>query len=293
MNGGKAAAIEAGMLPSFSVRTGEVMAVGTSPIFVGGAGRSGTTLIRVILDSHPNIACGPELKVTPMLAEMWHRFQTTHLPPLREYLLGPGDINRAFGQLILTLLERYREQSGKARVAEKSPNNVFFFPHLHCIFPESPLVQVIRDGRDVVCSLLTMSWADPRTGQPIDYTRDAGKAAHYWASAVRSGRKVREDGSAAPFYKELRYEDVVTRPEPTLKGLFASLGEPWDPTVLDFQDRDRNLAGESSAPQVSKPLYSASVGRWKKDLDPAGKRAVKEVAGDLLIELGYAADHDW
>jgi hypothetical protein len=266
--------------------------MGNSPIFVGGAGRSGTTLIRVILDSHPNIACGPELKVTPMIADMWHSFQTAHLPPLKEYLLTPGHINQIFGQLILSLLEEYRKQSGKARVAEKSPNNVFFFQHLHHIFPQSPLIQVIRDGRDVVCSLLTMNWVDPRTGKPIEYTRDAGKAAQYWASAVQSGRKVRENGSAA-LYAELRYEDIVTRPEPTLKGLFASVGEPWDPAVLDFHNRERNLAGESSAEQVSKPLYSASVGRWEKNLDPAGKKAVKEVAGDLLIELGYAADNDW
>ena len=59
------------------------------------------------------------------------------------------------------------QKAGKARVAEKSPNNVFFFQHLSHIFPESPLVHVIRDGRDVVCSLLTMNWIDPKTGQPI------------------------------------------------------------------------------------------------------------------------------
>jgi hypothetical protein len=228
-----------------------------------------------------------------MIADMWHSFQTAHLPPLKEYLLTTGDINRIFGQMILSLLEEYRTRSGKGRVAEKSPNNVFFFQHLHQIFPESPLVQVIRDGRDVVCSLLTMNWVDPRTGRPIEYTRDAGKAAQYWASAIRSGRKVKENGSTNPRYTELRYEDIVARPEPTLKDLFASVGEPWDPAVLDFHRQDRNLAGESSAEQVSKPLYSASVGRWEKNLDPAGKRAVKEAAGNLLIELGYAADNDW
>ena len=267
--------------------------MGDSPIFVGGAGRSGTTLLRVILDSHPNIACGPELKVTPMIAEMWHGFQTAHLPPLKEYLLTPDDINGIFGRLILSLLEKYRDNSGKARVAEKSPNNVFFFQHLSHIFPESPLVHVIRDGRDVVCSLLTMNWIDPKTGQPIEYTRDPRKAAQYWASAIAAGRTVAERASAAQRYMELRYEDIVTRTEPTLRRLFAHLGEPWDPAVLDFHTTERNLAGESSAEQVSRPLYTASIGRWKENLDLAGKQAVKEVAGDLLIQLGYAADNDW
>lgn len=264
-----------------------------SPIFVGGAGRSGTTLIRVILDSHPNIACGPELKVTPMIAELWHGFQTAHMPPLKEYLLTPGDINRIFEQMILSLLEKYRAQSGKSRVAEKSPNNVFFFQHLRHIFPDSPMVHVIRDGRDVVCSLLTMNWIDPKTGEPIDYTRDPRKAARYWASAVKTGRKAAGNGSAEPLYMELRYEDIVARPEPTLRGLFSFLDEPWDPAVLDFHSRQRNLAGESSAEQVSRPLYGGSIGRWKENLDPAARQAVKEAAGDLLIELGYAADNDW
>ncbi len=264
-----------------------------SPIFVGGAGRSGTTLIRVILDSHPNIACGPELKVTPILADLWHKFRTAHYPPLQEYLLMPEDINRIFGQMIASLLQKYRENAGKPRIAEKSPNNVFFFQHLHHIFPESPLIHVIRDGRDVVCSLLTMNWVDPQTGKPVEYTRDARKAAEYWASAIQMGRKAGNDPSIGPRYMELRYEAIVTEPEPTLQKLFAFIGELWDPAVLKFHEQERTLAGESSADQVSRPLYAASVGRWKNDLNPADKQAVKEVAGNLLIELGYARDHNW
>lgn len=265
----------------------------SSPIFVGGAGRSGTTLIRVILDSHPNIACGPELKVTPILAGLWHSFQTAHLPPLREYLLTPADINQIFGQMIMALLEKYRCQTGKPRIAEKSPNNVFFFQHLHHIFPDSPLIHVIRDGRDVVCSLLTMNWVNPQTGRPIEYTRDARKAAEYWVSAVRTGRKAAQDPSLGPRYMELRYEDIVVQPERTLRELFSFIKEPWDPAVLEFYQRERNLASESSAAQVSKPLYAASIGRWEKDLSPSDKQAVKDVAGDLLVELNCAADRDW
>jgi hypothetical protein len=264
-----------------------------SPIFVGGAGRSGTTLIRVILDSHPNIACGPELKVTPILTDLWHKFQSAHYPPLKEYLLTPADINRIFAHMIVSLLEKYREKTGKRRIAEKSPNNVFFFQHLHHIFPESPLIHVIRDGRDVVCSLLTMNWIDPQTGRQVEYTRTARAAAEYWASAVRIGRTAGAQPAISPRYTEVRYEAIVGEPVPTLQRLFAFLGEPWDPAVLQFHEQERDLAGESSAEQVSRPLYAASIGRWKADLTAADKQAVKEAAGELLIELGYADNHNW
>jgi hypothetical protein len=264
------------------------------PIFAGGAGRSGTTLLRVILDSHPNIACGPELKVTPALCRLWQDFQTSLSPPLREYLLTPNDINAIFAQTIVSLLEKYRQKSGKLRVAEKSPNNVFFFEHLNHMFPDSPLIHVIRDGRDVVCSLLTMQWMDPKTGKPLEYTRDVRKAAEYWARAVRTGQTVaRQKPSVAKRYVELRYEELVNDPVSTLHPLFTFLDEPWDPAVLQFHQQQRNLAGESSAEQVSRELYTSAVARWQRDLKPEHKSAIKDVAGDLLVELGYARDNDW
>lgn len=264
------------------------------PIFVGGAGRSGTTLLRVILDSHPSICCGPELKVTPTICQTWYDFQSAYLPILKEYLLTPADLQKMFGDFLLGLMEKYRSQSGKPRIAEKSPNNVFFFQHLHFLFPASPLIQVIRDGRDVVCSLLTMNWMNPKTGERLGYTRDAGKAAAYWANCVRAGRNATQHvASLRSRYHEIRYEDIVAQPETTLQKLFAFLEEPWDPAVLKFHEQERNLAGESSASQVSRQLYSSAAGRWQRDLNPQDKAAVKDAAGDLLIELGYATDRNW
>ncbi|MCB9655079.1 MAG: sulfotransferase [Deltaproteobacteria bacterium] len=263
-----------------------------SPIFVGGAGRSGTTLLRVILDAHPSIACGPELKITPALCQFWLNLQTAFLPALEGYGLGPEDVNDAVSGMLDRFLEPYLARSKKSRIAEKSPNNVFFFEHLHIIFPESPLVHVIRDGRDVVCSLLTMNWVDPATRAPIDYTRDVRKAAEYWVKAVRAGRTAAKNVEGC--YFELRYEALVADPEPTLRGLFDFLREPWDAAVLRYhEDKQRNLAGESSATQVAKPIYATASGRWRRDLTVAQKAIVKEVAGSLLIELGYATDLDW
>lgn len=265
-----------------------------APIFVGGAGRSGTTLLRVILDSHPHIACGPELKITQQLCRMWYDFQSVYLPTLQEYLLSPADLRDMFGRFLLSFLEKYRQQSGKPRLAEKSPNNVLYFQHLHYLFPESPLIHVVRDGRDVVCSLLTMNWVNPKTGERLAYTRDARRAAEYWVHCVQAGREApRQVPPLARRYWEVRYEALVERPLPTLQGMFAFLDEPWDPAVLAFHEQERNLAGESSADQVTQQLYAGAAGRWQRDLKPADKQAVKEVAGDLLVELGYATGHDW
>ncbi len=247
----------------------------------------------MILDTHPRIACGPELKVIPALAKLWLEFQTAHRPVLESYHLSEAEVNRLFARLIAELLDSYRLKAGKPRVAEKSPNNVFYFPHLHVLFPESPLVHVIRDGRDVVCSLLSMNWVESVTGEPLTYTRSAAAAAAYWAEAVRSGRKLLENEDSRRRYLELRYEDVVNRPEETLRALFEFIEEPWDAEVLEYHRHKRDLAGESSAEQVARKLYTSAAGRWERDLRLEDKDAVKAAAGDLLVELGYAADQDW
>jgi hypothetical protein len=265
----------------------------TAPIFVGGAARSGTTLLRVILDSHPNIACGPELKITPYVAQMWFELQTTFTTTLKEYHITEEDMNRVFAGVLSAFLEKYRKAEGKPRIAEKSPSNIFFFGHLASMFPKSPFVHIIRDGRDVVCSLMTMDWRDPKTGKAFDYTQDVKKAAEYWASAVRIGREAQKDPMIRSNYLEIRYEDLVTDPEKTLKPVFTFIGEPWDPDVLNYYEKKRNLAGESSAYQVSKPLYNKAIGRWLNDLRPPEKNLVKEVIGELLIEIGYAENLDW
>ena len=262
------------------------------PIFVGGAGRSGTTLLRVILDSHSRIACGPELKIIPSIAQMWAEFQTTFLPYLAESNVTEGDIDRAFRTFIVSLMAPLRHQSGKPRIAEKTPNNVFFFRHLHRMFPNASYVHMVRDGRDVVASLLTMDWLGT-DGQPMPYTKDARLAARYWANSIAVARQFAQATQGHSRYCELRYETLIAHPEASLRALFDFLGEPWEPQVLAFHEQRHTLGFESNADAVTRPIYHTSVGRWQRELTAEQRAAVKEEAGQCLLELGYCDNLDW
>ena len=258
------------------------------PIFIGGAGRSGTSLLRTILNAHSRIAIGAELKVTPEIARFWQRM-TRYSSHLDHYFnLNERDLNDAFAQFIISLLRKKWEQTSKSRLGEKTPNNIFVFPHLHRIFPNSPLLHIVRDGRDVVRSLLKQNWANA-DGEPLAITRDPEAAATYWRKAVTAGQRAAQKfPTLADRYHEIRYEALVTDTEQTVRAIIDHVEELWEPGVLEFHKQEGSVYDH-----VYRPISSDSVGRWHTDLTPQQKAAVRDVAGDLLIELGYADDLDW
>jgi len=161
------------------------------------------------------------------------------------------------------------------------------------IFPDSKLVHCLRDGRDVVCSILAQSWIDANTGEPLEQTNSLEGACKMWDSMVREGLKARNLPNSEEHYFELRYEELVSNPEPVLRKLFTFLERDWDESVLSFYEKDRNLAGEASSEQVNQPIYQKSLGRWKREFTDQDKELVKNYCSDLLVELGYEEDLDW
>lgn len=256
------------------------------PIFVGGAGRSGTTLIRVILDSHPNIACGSELRVTPSLAKLWSAFHEK-IDNLNDYNFGEIETNVVFQQLYIALVRRYFSSTNKTRLAEKTPGNCCYFSELGRLFPDAKFVHVIRDGRDVVASLLSQNWVDIKTGNKMDVTRDVEKAANAWKSYVIKGLSARNDDALKGRYHEIRYEDIIGSPKETLQRLFSFLDEPWSDDILSFHKQKRRLHNEASGEQVSQGIYTSSCERWKKDLSPQEQESVISVQSEILQELNY------
>ena len=262
-------------------------AVGKSPIFIGGAPRSGTTLLRAIVNASRNIVCGPEMRVIPALCHLAEQIETSHLDVLSaDYGLDADALTARFAKTIDTLLSPLHARTG-ARVAEKTPANILHFSQLRRLFPDSPLIGIVRDGRDVVASLLSMDWRDSK-GRPMAITQDAGAAAELWVHSIQAGARMHDD----PNYLELRYEHLATDPEREIGRLFDKLGEndAAKARALDHARHFDRSAGqsESSAERVAQPIDASAIGRWQRDLDDRQLAQIDAVAGRVLRTLGYA-----
>jgi len=239
---------------------------GYSPIFIGGLHRSGTTLMRRLLDSHPHIACGPESnmfrdnqleRIYTYLRTIWAR----GLDPSYEF--APHTVDQVMAGLMHSIFMPYSQKQDKPRWAEKTPRNILLIDTLFALFPAAQFIHLIRDPRDAFCSVRERAAKD----KPSWATRTPGQTAEKWCRGIHSGLAWRERPDR---YREVRYEELVSQPEATLRSLFAFLGEPWAASVLE-----------------NNPTFSTSVGRWRSELSAAEVAAIEVVAGETMRALGY------
>jgi len=263
-------------------------------IFLGGAGRSGTTLLRVMLDAHPHICCGPEWQLLPLIAEGYQMMSGPLAAVMHSYGNTSADLQRHFRRFIAGLAENFLRASGKRRWAEKTPHNVLGMVSLGEIFPKARFLHVVRDGRDVACSLVTMAWRDPITQQKAPYVENIANAACYWRDVVTEARKQAQAPVLAGRVLEVRYEDLVLHTEATLRRIVRFLDEPWDEAMLSYHTHDRSHEpAEANFAQVQQPVSAGSIGRWRRDMTPADRAAFQVHAGGLLQQLGYTAGGAW
>jgi hypothetical protein len=249
------------------------------PIFVVGCQRSGTTLLRLMIDSHPNISCGPETRFLKDFSEItgknWERLALYGFP--KEYWF------EKVADLFDTFQSDYAAARGKKRWADKTPLYALSLPYIVDIFPTCQIIHVIRDGRAVVAS----------HRDRFGYI-SAVKATEKWGRYIHAARQV---GTTLPAdrYLEVRYEDLISDTEGTLRTLLNFLGEPWDPAVLDYDASPHDVmphyatftrARRQSANGPG-AVYTNRMASWKRELDPLLLLLIRWRGGATLRELGY------
>jgi hypothetical protein len=281
--------------------------------FVVGLTRSGTTLLRMMLDAHPELAIPPETHFVPdlikaaragggveeMLAAMtsnrtWEDFGI-EAAEMRARLEEVDSSDGATA--VRAFFTAYAERQGKPRWGDKTPAYMLSIQRIGRTLPEARFVHLIRDGRDVALSQSerALNQQPPPPEQAARWVKRIGKAREQAATLK------------GPRYVEARYEDLVREPETTLRRICAFVELPWDEAMLTYHERSAERLAEMAgslraegghaeqaagyrvanhAP-TTRPPDPAKLDKWRREMAPEDVRAYEAVAGDLLEELGY------
>ena len=294
------------------------------PVIVGAA-RSGTTLLRLMLDAHPQLAIPPETHFLPDLRALQQRPDlkgkenadarreeflriVTSSPYWKDFHLDAAtlrtavtDPKRTFNLAAGTrrFYELYARAHGKARWGDKTPPYVWRLKDVSALLPEAHFVHIIRDGRDVALSVRGL-WFDPSKGNVED-------AAAQWLWRIREAR---QQAIICPHYLEVRYEELLSQPRAVLEQICTFVGLEYDGAMENYhlaararlrtEMHDQHDARgalvatkaqrEAIFSKTSGPPDPERAGRWRKEMSAEERERFESVAGDLLRELGYATD---
>lgn len=273
------------------------------PFFILGVQRSGTTMLRLMLNNHPRLAVPHESKfiltfqpVLPKYGELTRRENVARLlddiaehPAVKagalivsKDLILQQPIN-SYADLVDVIMRSKAEALGKARWGDKTP---FYTPSIDILwhlFPQAKIVHLVRDGRDVLLSHQKVSWL----------SNSLPKIAADWRWMATICHKV---GSVRgpEWFLEVKYEDLVRQPEATLRRICAFLDEDFAPDMLEYHHTARQEVPSESLRWHQSSVESPNPSKlfqWKTQLSRADRVIFEQVAGDTLALFGYELEN--
>ena len=273
-----------------------VAEIGDRMIIVGGAPRSGTTITQAVLDSHPKIFGGPEFDRLPEIARTRSQLLESLAAGRIVEFCDRGSINASFGRLIESLLYPAMHRHGASYISEKTPWNVLEFEALLEMLPGAKFIEVMRDPRAVVNSMLSVAARYRQRGlEPPDFIADLNAIIQTLIKSINAGYSAYQKHPHRVF--RLKYEDLVLSPEATTRKLFDYLGIEWDSRVL-FPGRTAHAAMDhlrvadgglwDSAGGIF-DLFNTSLNSWEDTLGEHPKALVTEVfkVSRSYLDLDY------
>jgi len=274
-----------------------------TPFFVLGSQRSGTTLLRLMLNRHPRLAVPHESKFMMAFNARLDRYGDLSNRENAARLLDDIARHKAvvagklivdhesilsrdvstFSRLIDAIMTEKAAQMGKPRWGDKTPYYITYIDEIWALFPQSRIIHLIRDGRDVIVSQRNLAWM----------SNNVPRLAHDWWWKTTLCHKV---GSVrgAEFFLEIRYEDLILDTEGTLGKICEFLGEPMSPEMLEFTAPD-----VGNVPEKSRKWHRNSVRApdptklvvWKSELSVADRIIFEQNAGAALDLFGYEREY--
>lgn len=272
---------------------------GDAPFFVVGNDRSGTTLLRLVLDRSAGAAVPPESmflldfapvrrrggledpqKAARFVTEVWShpRVQLWGLeggPPRMPAGLSHAE---AYRFAVEAPYRAYARREGKERFGDKTPAYLHAVDELLAVWPTARVVVLVRDARDVALSIAKLPFGP----------NNAYAAAAWWSRGVRAGLAAERRHPEQVL--TVRYEDLVAEPEATVRRVCDHVRLGYNSEMLAIERAGPGKIVSEQADWytgVSSPISAAASGRWRTAMPEEDRRMVDAVAGAELRELGY------
>lgn len=277
-----------------------------APIFIVGANRSGTTLLRLMLNAHPRIAVPEELvyfqsyyagapieswrnpgltrkEYTGIVRDFVDRVVQLH-PELDAQTLidttvneGPHDLRRPYSVVLST----WADYHGKHRWGEKTPGNLFYIDIIREMYPDARFLYVVRDPRAGVASM-------QRTGFfPSDIAFNALSRRKH----DDVGRRLLEETVAPDHWITVRYEDLTSDPETTLREVCNCIDEDYDPRMLSYHQSSTTFMKEDAASSfnaaATRPVTTAKIDSWKQQLTMRDVALIEAICASEMEKYDY------
>jgi hypothetical protein len=270
-----------------------------APFFIVGNDRSGTTMLRLIVDRGPDAAVPPEsmfltdyapafeageprdaAAADELMRRVWEHPKVrlwelgTAPPAVPAGLLGAD----AYRFIAAAPFEAYAARHGKPRWGDKTPHYVHHVDHLLRLWPGARFVVLVRDGRDVALSLRRMPFGP----------NNAWAASQWWARGIRAGARAQAEHPGAVL--TVRYEDLAERPAEEVRRVCEFLGLSYSDAMLELEHVDpARIVPDQAAwfPTLFDGINTSAVGRWRREMGARDRRIFAALAGAELAQLGY------
>jgi hypothetical protein len=261
--------------------------------------RSGTKLLRELLNNHSKIAITPnESHFIPEVYSRLHQYGSLKEPQNFDRFYNDFSqtvffervtaeakfIDRAswydsvstwtYPGVVEAFYLAYARNKGKEIWGDKTPYYLAVIPLLKSLFPAGKFVHIVRDVRDY-CLSLKKGW-----------NKNIYRSAQRWHDVVRKGRQDGKNLPAGDFY-EVRYEQLVDNPGDVLQGICRFLTVPFEQSMTDLK-RPAEYGGDA---RNRLDILKGNYGKWERELSKGQIRKIEGITGDLLTDLGYSVSY--
>ena len=276
--------------------------------FIVGRPRSGTTLLRVLFEAHPNVLIPPESPFIISLYKKYGNVTSWDEAAIRgfcedlfkqryfdKWLIAKEDLygsllemkgENTFQTMVKKVCLTYSSVFNKSEIlliGDKNPAYSLFIHRIHKLFPESKIVHITRDYRDNYLSLTKVNFEVPIVPLVI----------YRWKFAYRRVQMLKK--RCPELIYSIKYEDLATEPERKFKEICGFLSIDYDPSVMSFYQKksevEKAYAGSEEIRQVHQslfnPISTVRMNLWQTEMSRRDIRVADLVAGKSADKAGY------